>query len=65
MSQTPNDLADLKGTVEDARASQHPNLPALIVDAVIQIEFDSPDDRTDAIRRISAVIDRAVDAADV
>ena len=54
------DNPDLRKTVRDLRAQKYQDLSEELVLAILQIETDAGEDRNDAIKRISAVLDQHV-----
>ena len=60
-----NPLTDLEATVERVRTERFPTLPADLVAAILKIEAESVEDRSEATRRVSGVIQTYLDSKDV
>jgi hypothetical protein len=51
-----SEITDLKGTVEKLRSVKYPDLSEDLIEAIIDIENSSLDDRKEALRKIAILI---------
>lgn len=48
---------DLKGTLENIREQEYPDLPADLVEHIVEIEYDSLEDRARAPKEINKIVE--------
>jgi cellulose biosynthesis protein BcsQ len=58
-------LEDLVSTLEDLRKKKYPNIPNKIVREIVEAEFKSVEQRSQALRRVKDIIESNLDEESV